>query len=153
MRLFLDTEFTDFIDCELISIGIISEEGHEFYAERNDFDKNRCNAFVVAAVLPLLNKEPALIGTEEEIGVALLSWMEQFKCVEVCFDYSMDFELFYYLCRDPETLKIPEWIRGRNIAKEISDLAVERYWHENGRMAHHALHDARANRYAFFNKV
>lgn len=39
MILFLDTEFTDFQQPDLISIGLVSECGsHEFYAERNDFD-------------------------------------------------------------------------------------------------------------------
>lgn len=42
-RLFLDTEFTDFIDCEMISIGIVREDGREFYAERNDFDTAKCS--------------------------------------------------------------------------------------------------------------
>jgi len=40
MLIFLDTEFTDFIDCELISIGMVSEDGqHAFYAEVLDLDR------------------------------------------------------------------------------------------------------------------
>ncbi|SFJ84850.1 protein of unknown function [Paraburkholderia megapolitana] len=38
MRIFVDTEFTDFIDCDLISIALVADDGREFYAERNDFD-------------------------------------------------------------------------------------------------------------------
>lgn len=38
MLIFLDCEFTGFIDIDLISIGMVSDdERHEFYAERNDF--------------------------------------------------------------------------------------------------------------------
>jgi len=41
MLVFLDTKFTDFIDCELISIGIVSEDGrHECYLEVQDFDRS-----------------------------------------------------------------------------------------------------------------
>lgn len=149
MRLFLDTEFTDFIDCELISIGIVSEDGREFYAERTDFDQSKCSDFVKEAVLPFLGKEPAVIGTEEEIGQLLRMWLAQFDQVEVCVDYSMDFELFSYLVRDPVSLEIPAGYRGRNICNDIADIDVERYWELNGRNAHHALHDARANRFAF----
>jgi len=52
-RLFVDTEFTDFIDCELLSIGIVSEDGREFYGERSDVDLTRCSDFARVAVLPL----------------------------------------------------------------------------------------------------
>lgn len=149
MRIFLDTEFTDFIDCELISIGLVSEDGREFYAERNDFNLARCNHFVQEAVLPLLGKGATIVGTEEEVAVALKAWLAPFDQVELCFDYEMDFELFYYLARDPDTLVIPERIKGHNIKREIDERDIERYWQENGRKAHHALHDARANLYAF----
>lgn len=149
MRLFLDTEFTDFIDCELISVGIVSEDGREFYAERNDFNRSKCSDFVMDAVLPLLGKEPAIIGTEEEIGLQLRAWLKQFDQIEVCVDYSVDFELFSYLVRDPCTLEVPQSCRGRNIWNEISAVDIERYWEVSGRNAHHALHDARANKFAF----
>jgi hypothetical protein len=33
MNPLLDCEFADFIDCRLISIGIVSEDGREFYGE------------------------------------------------------------------------------------------------------------------------
>jgi hypothetical protein len=33
-RYFVDTEFTDFIDCQLISVAIVGEDGREFYGER-----------------------------------------------------------------------------------------------------------------------
>ncbi|WP_426356268.1 hypothetical protein ACP26O_00100 [Burkholderia sp. R-40] len=52
MRIFVDTEFTDFIDCDLISIALVAEDGHEFYAERTDFDHHACSAFVREAILP-----------------------------------------------------------------------------------------------------
>lgn len=151
MRLFLDTEFTDFIDCDLISIGIISEDGREFYAERNDFDLSRCSEFVKAAVLPLLGREPATTGTETEISVALKAWLVQFEEVEVCVDYSTDWEFFMMLIGDPGVIEMPKCIQGRNILNEIAAVDIECYWQEYGRQAHHALHDAKALRFAFKN--
>ena len=47
MIVFLDTEYTDPIQIDLISIGMVSEDGRaEFYAERNDYRASDCNDFV-----------------------------------------------------------------------------------------------------------
>lgn len=151
MRLFVDTEFTDFIDCDLISIGIVSEDGREFYAECSDVDLSRCSDFARAAVLPQLGREPAIVGTEQDISAALQQWLMQFDQVEVCFDYPTDFEWFFYLVRDAETLELPRSIKWRNIRGDLDAADIEHYWRENGRQAHHALHDAKANRFAFLN--
>ncbi|MDR6397475.1 hypothetical protein [Herbaspirillum seropedicae] len=51
-NVFIDTEFTDFLDPQLISIGLITESGEEFYAEL-PYDIKACSAFVKEAV-PLL---------------------------------------------------------------------------------------------------
>ena len=37
-RYFIDTEFTDFQRCQLISVAVVGENGDEFYGERTDFD-------------------------------------------------------------------------------------------------------------------
>jgi hypothetical protein len=151
MRLFIDTEFTDLIDAELISIGIVSEDGREFYAERSDVDLSRCGDFARVAVVPQLGREPALVGTEPEISTALLRWLIQFGPVEVCFDYATNFEWFFYLVRNSETLELPGSIKWRNIRGDLAAADIEQYWRENGRQAHHALHDAKANRSAFLS--
>jgi hypothetical protein len=52
VRLFVDTEFTDLLDCELLSIGIVSEDGRDFYPERSDVDLGGCGDFCRVAVLP-----------------------------------------------------------------------------------------------------
>jgi hypothetical protein len=46
---FVDTEFTDFIDCQPISVAIVGEDGREFYGERTDFKLSACSHFVRAA--------------------------------------------------------------------------------------------------------
>jgi hypothetical protein len=153
VRLFIDTEFNDFFDCGLISIGIVSADGREFYAERSDVDVLLCSDFARAAILPLLGSEPAIIGTEQDISTALWKWLAQFDQVEVCFDDPADFEWFHYLARDRETVASSERIKARNICGELAAVDVERYWQENGRRAHHALHDARANRFAFMCSI
>jgi len=156
MRLFVDTEFTDFIDCELLSIGIVSEDGREFYGERNDVDLTRCSDFARVAVLPLLGREAPIIGSEQHLSDHLKLWLEQFRPtspVIVSVDYPMDWELFTYLVRDTETLNTPAWIKGQSIRNAIDPKDIEQYWAVNGRLAHHALHDARANRFAYSKHV
>ena len=152
MRLFVDTEFTDLLDCELLSIGIVSEDGREFYAERNDVDLARCGDFCRVAVLPQLGRDADLIGTEAEVSARLKVWLAQFETVApvlVSVDHPTDWELFGYLVRDEDTLQVPAWIKGQSIRAAIDPRDVEAYWQANGRNAHHALHDARANRYAY----
>lgn len=152
MRLFVDTEFTDFIDCELLSIGIVSEDGREFYGERDDVDMARCSDFARVAVLPQLGREAPIVGTEQYLATELARWLEQFRPhapILVSVDYPTDWELFTYLARDVDTLSMPAWIKGQSIRGAIDPRDLEQYWSVHGRSAHHALHDARANRFAY----
>ncbi len=43
MLVFLDTEFTQFHRPDLISIGLVAEDGREFYAERTDYNQDDCS--------------------------------------------------------------------------------------------------------------
>jgi hypothetical protein len=55
MKYFLDTEFSESQgNIELISIGIVSETGEEFYAEVSDFDWSKTNDWVKKNVIPNL---------------------------------------------------------------------------------------------------
>lgn len=68
MLLFLDCEFTDFLDIDLVSIGLVSDTGrYEFYAERMGFRHEACSEFVRAAVLPLLGQAPGAACDREEL--------------------------------------------------------------------------------------
>lgn len=55
MRYFLDTEFDeDGVTIELISIGIVAEDGRELYCVSNEFDPEHCDDWVKQNVLPQL---------------------------------------------------------------------------------------------------
>lgn len=55
MRYFLDTEFIDDgHTIDLISIGIVAEDGREYYAENEDADLSRASEWVRENVLPHL---------------------------------------------------------------------------------------------------
>lgn len=52
---FIDTEFDeDGKTIELISIGLVSDNGREYYAVSSEFDPNHCNDWVKQHVLPKL---------------------------------------------------------------------------------------------------
>lgn len=54
-RFFYDTEFAERPSTiELISIGIVGEDGREFYAINSEFDESLCNDWVKENVLPKL---------------------------------------------------------------------------------------------------
>lgn len=68
MRFFFDTEFIeDGRTIDLLSIGIVAEDGREYYAEPAEADRTRASEWVVANVLPHLRgpvKSRAVIARE-----------------------------------------------------------------------------------------
>ncbi len=55
MRYFYDTEFIDDgYNIELISIGVVAEDGREYYAISTEFNPDRAGSWVRANVLPKL---------------------------------------------------------------------------------------------------
>lgn len=68
MLIFLDTEFTDFVQLGLISIALVAEDGREFYAERTDYRQGDCTDFVCSAVLPLLGRVPGAACTAGQLA-------------------------------------------------------------------------------------
>jgi hypothetical protein len=60
LRFFLDTEFTCLVRPQLISIGMVSEDGQEFYRELKDtWTLAGCSLFVLGWVLPWLSEGKA----------------------------------------------------------------------------------------------
>jgi hypothetical protein len=75
--IFLDTEFTQFDNPALISIGLVALEGEEpvtFYAESTDFPHKRASGFVREQVLSKLEGGAAAMPTRR-IAEALGSWL------------------------------------------------------------------------------
>jgi len=150
MRLFVDTEFTDFIDCDLVSIALVADDGREFYGERSDYDLASCNEFVRAAVLSQLGQYPDCVFTREALRAALVAWLEQFADEServLCFDYAGDWELLCDLLDGP-----PAGWQACQVGQLLDAGRQEDYYRDH-RGRHHALVDARANRYAMRNSA
>ena len=150
MLVFLDTEYTDPLNCDLISIGMVSEDGqYELYLERRDYTKEWCNSFVHAAVLPLLGKAGPAID-RNQLQVELAAWFSTLpRSITVGCDSFTDWELLLDAMGGvhPPNLTGRYDLRG-HIDSPLFHHAVVRY-HERKGQWHHALHDARAHRHGW----
>lgn len=149
MLIFLDTEYTDPIQIDLISIGMVSEDGRaEFYAERNDYRAEDCNTFVKLVVLPLLDAPSANVVRRDELAIRLHAWFATLpRQVVIACDDRTDYELLI----DALDGQIPPNLAGIEDVRPLIDTstfhAAACLYHERpGCPWHHALHDARAHR-------
>lgn len=111
MLIFLDKKFADLLNPELLSVGLVTIDGRELYAELDlttDIGKARVKAssdFVRYGVLDQWGRVPGANGTEWEMGCRTGEWLLELAAeigskVEVAFDYSTDYELMEYAIRD-----------------------------------------------------
>ncbi|NOT18479.1 MAG: hypothetical protein HOP20_10520 [Sulfuriferula sp.] len=149
MLIFFDTEFTGLeVEPSLISIGLISQDGREFYAELSDtYQMSDCNEFVQEAVLPYLTGGDVLIPMRE-LTIRLASWLTNFKepiqlCTDsIAWDWPWILELFADCGTWPKNMsRTPKELHQ----SRRFNIVVERSF-QNGLRRHHALDDAKANR-------
>lgn len=146
LKLFIDAEFTDFIDQRLISIGVVAENGEELYAELSDtYTEADCSTFVLDTVLPLLECGDARM-TERECAGWLHAWIESFGQPVILISDAPQFD--GPLVRD--LLGLVGW------PKNLADHCIRfdgddyDYFEENpDATRHHALHDARAAQHGY----
>lgn len=152
MLLFFDTEFTELgIDPKLISIGVVSEDGREFYAELSDTWKEMdASDFVLDAVVPFLEGGKSTM-TLHELTFRLGNWIESFEVSvtlatdSLSWDWPWIPEVFAISSTWPVNLaKRPELLK----LDEEFELATEAAF-ASGLRRHHALDDAKANRLAW----
>lgn len=148
LKVFLDTEFTDFIDPHMISIGMASTSGEQFYAEV-PYPAEKCSVFVRDMVIPLLGRIPDSQCAPTQLGENILAWLEKIRRdqdIEICFDFETDWALFSNSLGFP----IPTWCTPRLIsARNINELLRYAFHKKKNLPEHHALYDAQATRYAF----
>jgi len=144
--IFVDTEFTDFKDPKLISIGIAAQTGEEFYAEV-EHSIDDCSDFVRATVLPLLNKNKT--WSLQDLKGVLSAWIDTVRLegpVMVCYDSDYDRKMLYQIFGNDT----PNGIVFRCLGTSYVNKLKMYEWHVKSQQAvHHALYDARALKYAF----
>jgi hypothetical protein len=79
VKFFIDTEFSErgpLHPVELISVGIVGEDGRTFYGICSEYDPTTCNEWVKANVLPRLNNERAdCVGTRRDLANAIRNFV------------------------------------------------------------------------------
>jgi hypothetical protein len=148
MLVFLDCEFTDFIDCELISLAMVSEDGqHEIYLELADFDRTKCNAFVQSAVCSQLGQCPEALVCRSEEGERLRSWFAILPDgVTVASESQHDRDLLADALDGNWPANVVGWLDLRPLTNSPAFNAALTHYHSTDKPWHHALHDVSANR-------
>jgi len=141
LLLFLDTEFTDFRDMDLISIGIVSQDQHEFYRENTDYKQSWCNDFVKAEVVSKLQGGDHALPyaqLKKNLQLWISDLLEEYATVLFVYDYSGDwFLLGELLIGYPQRDRV-------NGKKDDLEAGIELYFMHDRSNEHHALHDAKA---------
>lgn len=102
MNIYFDTEFTGlYKNTELISIGLISEDGKEFYAEIKDIDKKVNDEWIKNNILKntisfgdaqlteiVLDEKDFCYGTKEQVKECLQEWLSRFENINLISDVS-----------------------------------------------------------------
>lgn len=165
---FLDTEFTDLIDPELLSIALVTEDGEaEIYLERRDLAPERYSDFVQESVIPALERRVEICAGVKEIGNRLAAFIAGLgPSVLIACDSDFDWLLLNqcFVRRDGSsirpanlgrrvTLNYPELQyaytdEATMVAERFAAILAEYRAREHA-PEHHALHDARAWREAW----
>lgn len=155
MLIFLDTEFTDFLHIDLISLALVPEDESlvpALYLERIDYAKEDCNDFVRAAVEPLLGQDTSVQCSRAEMANRVLVWFEALpEPATILFDYYADWELLADLLHETPQRSWLEGVLQLRVAPECQSafFTAQNLYFARGLSRHHALHDARALREAF----
>lgn len=94
MNIWVDTEFTDFVNCELISIAAVINFEKHFYGAVTDYDKKMVSQFVKDEVLPIVHNHPLDIEDKfSKVAAAFVKWLKVVapkEQITFCIDYVSD---------------------------------------------------------------
>jgi hypothetical protein len=158
-RMFLDTEFTQFRDGQLLSLGFVSEGGHELYVEIADPIRNaQASAFCKSEVISQFGLVPGSAVCDDAIaGARVAKWLASFKYpLTISYDYKLDWRFFEGALRAAGHWRA---LASKLRAEDVAGVAAPGSPGEAAQNAvfescslprrHHALVDARALRAAW----
>lgn len=160
-RIFLDTEFTGFVNPQLLSLALVLDESHDFYGELNvPASAREENDFVDAHVLSQWGRVPTAFPSRIELAQALSSWLFWLdaQSIEVHYDYHADMDLLEAVLLEAglwDTWKrvlVPTHVAYLYGDDRVEPFMAKRWAFEDvrtGLKPHHALADARVLRQAF----
>lgn len=144
MRIWFDTEFLDDgRTIELISIGMIREDGRTYYAESSNYDQARSTKWLIDNVHPGLKGGEAL-KPRSQIAKEIIEFVgnaPEFWAYVASYDWVVLCQLYGSLTNRPNGWPIA--VRDLHMLSKMTGVSVERV--EIG-TAHNALDDASACR-------
>lgn len=176
MKIFFDTEFTGLRkDTTLVSIGLVSENNKQFYAEFIDYDEKQCDDWIRENVINHLYKtdwkkrESTYVpnyhlGAKQEIAKVLGNWFAQFDEAElvsdVChYDMVLLIDLFHNAFNLPSNVCAACYDINQDIARKYNismkkafDMSREDILYQNHKEnvvigdKHNSLYDAKVIR-------
>lgn len=145
MKYFVDTEY-DWHPKEgrivPISIGIVAEDGREFYALTTDYIPGRCSPFVEGHVLPFVTADVGYVPIHNNRPV-IAGLIRKFIGPD-CPEFWGDYAAFDYVVLSMVMGEFADWPQGWPM--HINDCRQEVVPELPSAVPHHALADARAIR-------
>lgn len=93
VSIFFDTEFTQFREGELLSVGLVTDADDELVVEIHDAGRFvRANDFCRDVVIPQFGSTPAhRVRTDAELGAVVASWLMRLEGpLTLLYDYKLD---------------------------------------------------------------
>lgn len=150
IRYFIDTEFIEsgpYHPVQLISIGIVSEDGREFYAQSSEFDASMASAWVKQNVLAQLDPRGEYFSLKE-IGTKIRKFIgnetPEFWGYYADYDWVVFCQIFGTMMDLPKGF--PMYCQD---IKQLCDGNGNPKLPEQGKGEHNALADARWNKVAW----
>lgn len=147
MRIFLDTEFIeDGVTIDLISIGLVAEDGGELYMENGECDLSKASRWVKENVIPHLTG-----GLRAFPRDRIAEMVRRFAGKEpVFYGWYADYD-WVALCQLYGTMmELPKgWPMYCCDLKQLCDMLGNPKLPEQGKGEHHAKADARWNKEVF----
>jgi len=148
MRIYFDCEFTGLHqNTTLISIGMVADDGREFYAELNDYDKTQVDDWLKENVIANLHGTNPI--STEELRKAIIGFIEPYESVDIwsdclAYDWVLFNQIFGHAFKIPKKIYYIPFdlctllkIRGHD-----PDVNREAFAEMEG-VKHNALHDAK----------
>jgi hypothetical protein len=174
IKYFLDTEFIEYpCTIDLISLGIVSEDGREFYAESNEFYPETGSQWVKKYVFPQLKYDPydekvrfgcskweeegedgrivnlQMMGSKGEIRNEVVRFIGD--SIPEFWGYFADYDWVVFCWLFGPMISLPKsWPMYCKDIKQLADSLPEKSRFPNTKKEHNALSDAKWNR-DFYN--
>ena len=153
MKYFMDTKFSeDGKTIDLISIGIVAEDGRELYLISNEFDEENCNDWVKENVLPRLHA-PRRRVSRQHILVKILDFLNPKKYGKPeIWAYYADYDWVVFCQIFGRMIDLPKDypMYCRDIKQLADFVGIKELPQQDASTEHNALADARCNKRSFY---